>query len=141
MRLRVLKGPVANNPVAKAIARRKVHDRLLDAKLRVYTLDDGVDDSDYLSGSMLCMQVVGMACERQWPGERPADVARDMNLLRGGLSALHQVCRRWDSTQAVAIEQAIDCAERMNGRLKAEHVFDAYADAMRMQYEASRTAA
>ena len=141
MRLRVVKGPVANNPVARAVAKSKIHNALLHAKLRIYTLADGVDDSEYLSGTMLCMQVVGMAAERQWGSAAPLDVARDLSVLRGGLSALHQVFHRWDGLQAVAIEQAIDKTEVLNNRLLAVHVFDAYEDALRLQHEAVRAAA
>ena len=47
---------------------------------------------------------------------------------------------RWDSRQAVAIEQAIDRTEKLNGLLLAAHVFDAYEDAVRMQHEAMRAA-
>ena len=140
MRVRVIKGPTANNPVARAIAKRKIHDALLHAKLRVYTLDDGVDDSAYMSGTLLCMQVVGMAAERQWGAAVPPDIARDLSILRGGLSALHQVFTRWDGNQAVAIEQAIDRTEKLNCLLKAVHVFDAYEDALRMQREAMHEA-
>ena len=140
MRLRVVKGPTANNPVARAIAKAKVHKALLHAKLRIYTLADGVDDSAYLSGTLMCMQVVGMAAERQWGYAVPNDIARDLSILRGGLSALHQVFTRWDSRQVVAIEQAIDRTEKLNGLLLAVHVFDAYEDAVRMQHEAMRAA-
>ena len=137
MRVRVVKGTTANNPVARAIAKSRVRKALLHAKLRIYTLDNGVDDSAYLSGTLFCMQVVALASRRQWGAAPPLEVARDISILKGGLSALHQVFTRWESMQAVAIEQAIDRTEKLNGMLLAVHVFDAYEDALRMQHEAA----
>lgn len=47
------------------------------------------------------------------------------NVLRGACSALTATIHRWDSAQAVAIEQGIERAERLNKLLKTEYVYDA----------------
>lgn len=123
----------ASSAVEKAVGRYNVRNLLLEAKIKVYTLDDGVDDSAYLGGVMLALQVVGMAAERQWPQGMPPDVARDYNVLRGGLSALYQVFTRWDRQQAGAVEQGIVRAEHLHKLLHNEHVLAATLDALAMQ--------
>ena len=130
-RLRVLTGNTAGNPVARAVAKTRLRAMLLSAKLRIYTLDDGVDDSEYLAGLLNCLQVVARACALQWPGAKPSDVVADYAVLRGSLSALTQVLHRWDSTQAVAIEAGIDRAERLNLLLKTVHIYDAFLASLR----------
>jgi hypothetical protein len=126
MRFRVVTGNTARNPVARAIARARVHDRLMAAKLRIYTLDEGQDDSDYLSHIQRTMIVVGTAIEAQYHGATmPIEVSRDERVLRGGLSALQQCASRWDPAQAVAVEQAIDATERLNKVAQTAHLYDA----------------
>jgi hypothetical protein len=131
----------ASSAVEKAVGRYNIHHLLLEAKIRVYVLDDGVDDSEYLSGVMLSLQVVGMAAERQWPQGMPTDVARDYNVLRGGLSALYQVFTRWDRQQAGAVEQGIVRAEQLHKLLRNEHVLSATIEALAMQRGALSAAA
>lgn len=134
-----LKALAEQNPVAKAReksdARQRVRDTLLTAKLRVYTFTDGEDVSAFMSGVLQCTAVVGMAAERQWGSGMPRDVLGDLAVLRGGMSAMGQTLRGWDSTQAVAIEQALVRVERLNALLKAEHVFDAYRDLLAIERE------
>lgn len=132
-----LKALAARNPVAKAkeksVGLQKVRDTLLTAKLRVYTFTDGEDVSAFMSGVLQCTAVVGMAAERQWAHDMPREVHSDLAVLRGGMSAMEQTLRRWDSAQAVAIEQALERVERLNALLKAEHVFDAYQDLLAIE--------
>lgn len=142
-----IKALAARNPVAKAkeksVGLQKVSDTLLTAKLRVYTFTDGEDVSVFMSGVLQCTAVVGMAAERQWfAAEMPRDVLGDLAVLRGGMSAMEQTLHRWDSTQVVAIEQALVRVERLNALLKAEHVFDAYRDllAIERKYATATTA-
>jgi len=128
--MKVVTGNTARNPIARAIARQRVHNMLLSAKLRMFVLDDGVDDSPYLGGVLSCLAVVSRACELQWPDKGGSstmapDVRPDYNVLRGACSALVAVLHRWDSAQAIAIEQGIERAERLNKLLKTEHVYDA----------------
>ena len=128
MQFRVVQGQAARNPVARAIARKKVHDRLMAAKLRIYMLDPGVDDSAVLGGVMAVLTVVGRAIELEYEGREdamPRDVLRDTRVLRGGLSALTSCWKDWDPDQAVAIEQAIDAAERLNKVAKTQYVLQA----------------
>lgn len=123
MRFKVVTGNTARNPVARSIARQRVHARFTAAKLRIFMLDAGVDDSAYLYGVLKTLSVIARACELQWPkkdGEHtmPPEVLLDWRVLRGGCSALEGALTCWDPAQAVAIEQAIDRAERLNKLLK-----------------------
>lgn len=133
-RLKVIAG---QHPVAKAKEKadacRRVHATLLTAKMRVYTFTDGEDVSGFMSGVLQCTAVVGMAAERQLVHDMPREVHSDLAVLRGGMSAMEQTLRRWDSAQAVAIEQALERVERLNALLKAEHVFDAYQDLLAIE--------
>lgn len=133
MRARFVTGHAAAHPVARALAKRKVHDMLLSAKLQVYLFEDGTDVSQFMSAVLQNVAVVGMAAERQWREDMPRDILGDMRVLRGGMSAIEQTLHRWDSTQAVAIEQCLIRVERLNGLLKAEHVYEAYLDLLRLE--------
>ena len=48
MRMKIITGNTARNPVARAIARAKLHNILLTTKLRVFVLEAGVDDSAFM---------------------------------------------------------------------------------------------
>lgn len=125
MQFRVVTGNTARNPVARAIARQKVHDRLMAAKLRIYLLGKGEDASDFLHGVMASLLVVGRALEIEYEGrehEMPDDVLRDTRVLRGGLSAMQQHFKKWDPAQAVAAEQGIDACERLNRVAKTQFI-------------------
>ena len=130
MRVKIINGPVARNPVAKAVARQKLKARLTSAKLRIFMLDPGVDDSEYLAPLMHVLLVIARAAEFQWPDTEsmPVNERVSYNIIRGGCSAIESVLRRWDPAQAVAIEQAIDRAEMLNAKLRSECIYDANAD-------------
>jgi hypothetical protein len=138
MHFRVVRGQAARNPVARAIARKKVHDCFMAAKIHIYLTEAGVDDSDYLGGVMSAMTVVGRAVEIEYEGneklgippkEMPVDILRDTRVLRGALSALVSCWKKWDPAQAVAIEQGIDAAERLNKVAKTEYITQAGEEA------------
>lgn len=125
--VRVLQGNTARNPVARAIAAKKVRDRLMATKLRIYGLEPGVDDSEYLASVLQIFQVISYAADLQYPDTEsiPVEALRDIRVLRGGMSALVQCLRCWDPMQAVAVEQAADAAHRLNKTLKVEFIAEA----------------
>lgn len=117
MRFRVVTGNKARNPVAKAIARKKLHDIFLAMKVKVYLLQRGQDESQSLYGllaSMACVEAAVTMDHESDPDTMPVEVLRDVRVLRGALSALHQCLHSWQPESAVAVEQGIDAAERLN---------------------------
>lgn len=128
MRFRVVTGNTARNPVARAIARQKVHDILLTTKLRVYTLEDGVNDSKFMHGVLKSLVTVARAIElgrQRSYHQLTRDETRDFNVLRGGISALEQNLTCWNSANAVAIEAAVDACERLNKIARTDCIADA----------------
>lgn len=126
MKFRVFTGPVARNPVARAIARSRVHDRLLAAKLRVAMMDAGADESEFFDGIQRTMIVVGTAIEAQYHSkDMPTDVSVNERILRGGLSALQSCATSWDPAQMMAVVRAIEATEALNKVVTTDHLYDA----------------
>lgn len=121
-----------SNPVTRALAKDAIRKHLLMATLKVYSFKAGEDVSEFMSGTIHSVAIVGMAVERQWPTDMPTEVDVDLRVLRGGMSAMEQTLRCWDLSQAVAIEQCLLRVERLNNQLKGEHLVSAYLDVMRI---------
>lgn len=119
-------GHVARNPVARAIARSRVHDRLMAAKLRVCMMDAGVDESEFFDGLQRTMIVVGTGITSQFEGkDMPTAVSVDERILRGGLSALQACASCWDPAQMMAVVRAIEATEALNKVVTTDHLYDA----------------
>lgn len=106
----------ANNPVAQACARAKLHSVLRDQKIRLYMLDKGEPCEDLMEGVGVMLGVVGYAAVLQKLS------GPDVNKVRGGHSACQQLvlAGKYDPLHTVAIAAAIDSAEALNKLIKAE---------------------
>lgn len=115
----------ATNPVARAIARKKLNDALVVHKIKLYMLADGESCAQFLMDLATTLAVVGMASELD--PSVGADTPQ-VRVLLGGLSACNQLIERdkWDSNQAVAIETALDNAELLNKRVGAVYITRAW---------------
>ncbi len=128
MRVRYVNKNTALNPVARAMAQKKLADALLNHKIKLYMMQDGESCFQLLEGLALMLAVVGVASELD-PKIGGEDVG--VRILRGGMSACQALIKtdKWDSLQAVPIERALDEAQLLNKRVHP--VYIARANSMR----------
>lgn len=126
MRVRIVDGNIAKNPIAQAVARKKLSDGLLTFKLWMYTRNDGDPCADRLDDISLMLATLGVASELD-PKIGGEDTR--VRILRGGLSACQQllVKDKWDTTQTVPIERAIECGEELNRIVGTQYIAQAHA--------------
>ena len=127
MRVKYVNKNTALNPVARAMAQKKLADALLNHKLKLYMMQDGESCYALLENLAMMMATIGVASELD-PDIGGEDVG--VRILRGGMSACQALIAtdKWDSTQVVAIERALDEAQLLNKRVHP--VYIARANAM-----------
>jgi hypothetical protein len=130
MRVRYVSKNTALNPVARAMAQKKLSDALLNHKLKLYMMQDGESCYALLENLAMMMATIGVASELD-PDIGGEDVG--VRILRGGMSACQALIAtdKWDSTQVVAIERALDEAQLLNKRVHP--VYIARANAMQSE--------
>ena len=128
MRVKYVSKNTALNPVARAMAQKKLANELLDRKLKLYMMQDGESCADLLEELAVMLATIGVASELD-PDVGGDDVG--VRILRGGMSACQALIKtdKWDSTQAVPIERALDEAQLLNKRVHP--VYIARANSMR----------
>jgi len=123
----------AMNPVARAIAVHKLRVRLTTCKIKLYTMADGENCTAFMKDLMYMLSIVGRGCMLQFGTEpKDRDTLVGYRVLCGGLSACHDVFTnkgRWDSAQAVAVERAIEEAEKLNRMISPKYLFESIAGA------------
>ena len=130
MRVRIVDAKTAKNPIARAVARKKLSDAMLTFKLWMYTRSDGDPCADRLDDISLMLATLGVAAELD--PNIGGDDAR-VRVLRGGLSACQQllISDKWDTAQTVAIDRAVECGEELNRIVGTQYI--AQANAMRQE--------
>ena len=128
MRVKYVNKNTALNPVARAVAQKKLANDLTTRKIRLYMMQDGEPCADLLEGLALMLATIGVASELD-PDIGGDDVG--VRILRGGMSACQALLKtdKWDSLQAVPIERALDEAQLLNKRVHP--VYIARANSMR----------
>ena len=128
MRVKYVSRNTAMNPVARAVAQKKLADDLTTRKIRLYMMEDGEPCADLLEELAVMLATIGVASELD-PDVGGDDVG--VRILRGGMSACQALINtdKWDSLQAVPIERALDEAQMLNRRVHP--VYIARANSMR----------
>lgn len=125
MYIRVVKPHVARNFVAIAVARSKLEEELVNQKIALYMLEDGEECTERLEGLGLTLSIIGKAAEID-----PKILSHDprLKILRGGLGACQQIINAgvYDTTQTVAICQALDKAEELNKKVSVNSLQKAF---------------
>ena len=120
--IKVVNKQTAKNPVARAVARAKLHSTLTTQKIALYMMSKGDDCQELMDGLGLTLAVVGYAFEWQHRNRSDADRSTpDIRILRGGLSACRSMTR-YDPINTTAIVLALEAAERINVLLNAESI-------------------
>jgi hypothetical protein len=114
------------------MAQKKLADDLTTRKIKLYMMEDGEPCADLLENLALMLATIGVASELD-PDIGGEDVG--VRILRGGMSACQALIKtdKWDSTQAVSIERALDEAQLLNKRVHPK--FIAQANAMRTEVQ------
>lgn len=123
--IKVVHKNTAKNPVARAVARAKLHSALIDQKICLYMMADGEECTGLMDGLATTLGVIGYAFEWQHlKHQEIVNASTDLKILRGGLSACKMmlISVRYATINTVAIANALDAAERMNKTLKPEAV-------------------
>jgi hypothetical protein len=96
---------VARNPVARAVARRRLDAAMRDFCTRIYLLGDGEHMQADLVPAAHCLAVAVRVCELQGQRDTPA-----LRLMAGGMSAIAQCSERgwrWRELDAPAVDTAL----------------------------------
>lgn len=120
--MRKVRQQVARNPVARAVARQKLHATLVDQKIRLYMLDKGETCAEFMDGLSQTLATIGVAC-----GIQKIENA-DTRVLRGGFSACQQMALAdsYDPLQTTAIDVALSATENLNKQLTADSIQTAW---------------
>lgn len=95
------------NPVAKAVYKSRLRSFALDAKIKIYMLEDGEDAEGFITALDTFFVTVAVASEASGV---PEDDPR-LRVLRGALSAVRgMIGCMWAKRNAVAIEMGLNKA-------------------------------
>lgn len=117
---------VARNPVARAVARRRMVDAVRDFATRVYLLDDGEHVQADLMPAAHCLAVAVRVCELQGQRDTP-----ELRVMAGGMSAIAQCSERgwrWRTMDATAVDAALMRMAQVLRHAGAELTRRAWAD-------------
>jgi hypothetical protein len=115
---------VARNPVARAIARRKLLDATRDFSIRLHMLDDGEQVASDAHTSAHVLAVAIGVCIDTGHGDGP-----QARVMMGGMRALEDLaCRafRWRRLDAQAVAIALEHAVEVYGRATAHQTHRAW---------------
>jgi len=123
--IKVVSKNTAKNPVARAVARAKLHSTLMTQKIALYMMDKGSKCAELMEGLSTTLAVIGYAFE--WQHRKGSEADRntpEIRVLRGGLSACHMMMDTdyYDPLNTVAIANALDAAESINKKLEADSI-------------------
>lgn len=109
--------------VAQAVARKLLHDILVDQKIALYLLSPKEPCKPLMRALGTSLAVVGYAAEYQ--GLNPPE----LSILRGGLSACDQMAKTdsYDPINTTAIVRALDIADDLNRKVYASSIQQAWA--------------
>ncbi|HET8704692.1 MAG TPA: hypothetical protein VFM46_00210 [Pseudomonadales bacterium] len=121
---------IARNPVARAIANKNLADSVRSFQTRLYLLDDGEHCESDATAAMQVFAVLIEAAAMSGKAEEP-----DFRVIRGAMSCLVQIAQRgfkWRSSDAGAIDTALDRAVAQYKTLPAVTINKAWARVMEM---------
>ena len=122
---------VARNPVARAIAKRRITDAVRDFQIRLYHLEEGEDVAADVHAAMHVLTCCLLALELLGRGREP-----DASVMRGAQSALLQCARRgntWHTADLAAIDTGLQRAVEIFPELPAREVALAWQQMQRIE--------
>lgn len=115
------------NPVAKAIARKRLADILTTEKIKLFLLAKGEDCEKLMIHLAQTVTIITVALEYDPAFDKTQPKFR---VMQGGLSAMRQMAQAgvWDPVQAIPIEQAVTLAQEFLPQAKDGLVVKAFID-------------
>lgn len=123
---------VASNPVARAIAKRRIENAIRDFLLECYYLDEGTEQTGNYTAAARVLTVAIRLLE-----QARADVP---GVMRGALSCCQQASERgfrWKRADAVAIDTGLSMARDVIQAARAADLQRAWAFVMDLEREAA----
>lgn len=110
---------VGLNPVARAVAKAKLHSDITTQKIRLFLMEKNEPCTELVLGVGESLGVIGFASELEGLTSSP-----DYKVLMGGLSACRQLSAtgKYDPLQTVSIAAALDKAEILNSKVSARNI-------------------
>ncbi len=107
------------NPVARAVARAKLKQALLDQKIQLYLLEDGAACAGIC---FMIAQMLSALIEAAELDKRVGTDNVDVRVIRGAISACEQMIEtdRFVRMNIVALEQGLDAAYALHARVFPE---------------------
>lgn len=100
---------VARNPVARAVARQRMHAAVLDFLSRIYLLEDGEPVAADMSAAARVLAVAVRVLEQRARTTQDLE-SPAMRVMAGGMGAIAQCSARqwrWRTLDAVAVDRAL----------------------------------
>jgi hypothetical protein len=131
---RVVSEHVARNPVARAVAKKRITDAVRDFQIRLYTLPHGERvQADALAAAKTLAVAMGVLTD----ADQLATV--EARIISGGMSALAQLSQRafaWRAIDATAIDLALHHALTVYTHATAQQINAAHRRVTRLEQEA-----
>ena len=130
---------VARNPVARAVARQRLRQAMMEFQTRLYMLSDGEYVPVDCQAAAKALAVAAATLEHQGLGD-----SIECRIIAGGLGAISDIARTkwlWRTRHAGAIDTALEHAKEVYTRASAEDVNAAHRRVARIELEAATRAA
>lgn len=125
---------VARNPVARAIAKRRIEKSVRDFQTRLYLLQDGENVAADVAASAKVIAVAIATCEQRGEDDSP-----DARVMKGAMGALVAITARgntWRQSDATAIDVGLQRAIDVYRRASALEVQRAHQRVERLEASA-----
>ena len=127
---RNVKKQVGMNPIARAIARERLRDSIVDQKIQLYLLKEGVECSNIIAPIFLLMTAFILAASRD---KNLGSEVREVRILKGAVSACEQMMDDdfYRQVNTTTLDVALDCAVDLSKKVDPVLFNDAWHEVSR----------
>ena len=127
---RNVKKQVGMNPIARAIARERLRDSIVDQKIQLYFLKEGVECSNISAPIFLLMTAFILAASRD---KNLGSKVREVRILKGAVSACEQMMDDdfYRQVNTTTLDVALDCAVDLSKKVDPVLFNDAWHEVSR----------
>ena len=127
---RNVKKQVGMNPIARAIARERLRDSIVDQKIQLYLLKEGVECSNIIAPIFLLMTAFILAASRD---KNLGSNVREVRILKGAVSACEQMMDDdfYRQVNTTTLDVALDCAVDLSKKVDPVLFNDAWHEVSR----------
>ena len=127
---RNVKKQVGMNPIARAIARERLRNSIVDQKIQLYLLKEGVECSNIIAPIFLLMTAFILAASRD---KNLGSKVREVRILKGAVSACEQMMDDdfYRQVNTTTLDAALDCAVDLSKKVDPVLFNDAWHEVSR----------